>query len=194
MSGTLFIICANQHLSRNLIPALILGLAFFSLFYLIIPEYDTIKVLDQEIERRQLILDKRVTAIQKVDSLGREIKNREDEAKRLSNLMPPISQTDQVISGLDQIANQAGVGMVQVTTSAITSASNNYQNLSIGMQLFGEYSSFVNFISLLEQSLRLYDIENITVGKSQDSTSLGNLLNFNITMNAYFLKTADKNQ
>ena len=75
------------------------------------------------------------------------------------------------------------LGMI---TSAVPGIDDNrYKKILVGVDLIGQYPAFVNFLKLLEQSLRLYDVSEINAAAS--TTVPGNV-NFTIKMNAYYLK------
>ncbi|MDP3954082.1 MAG: type 4a pilus biogenesis protein PilO [bacterium] len=171
---------------KNLLPALIIGSAAFAVFVLILPAYDDIKTLNQEADRRQALLESRQNSLQKFLALDRQYKERKEDIDKISVLLPTISQTDQVVSSVEQIAAQSGMQLLEITTATSLVRGTSHNTLSIGLQLLGSYGSFLNFLKLAEQNLRIYDLTEAVIGQSESSQA--GLLSFSIKINAYFLE------
>jgi len=153
---------------------------------LILPQYDAIKAINLELEARQLILTARQEALKKVEALSHQAEERQDDIDKLAILLPTNVQTDQVITSLDAIARQSGMRLTEIAAAPAGNTGQELSTLSITIPISGTYTSFLNFLNLIEQNLRLYDITGITIGpgQSQDSAILG----FNVKINAYFIK------
>ncbi|PJE50534.1 MAG: hypothetical protein COV29_03965 [Candidatus Yanofskybacteria bacterium CG10_big_fil_rev_8_21_14_0_10_36_16] len=174
---------------RNILPSFLIGAAFFGIFVLVLPQYDSIKTLWGEIASRQEILDERREALQSVTALGRQIRNSE-ELERLELLVPTSAKTEEIISSLDNIAAQSGLTMNSLTVAGTTNntkrgGSSGYKNVLIDISLNGSYNSLLNFLSLIEQNLRVYDINEISM-----TTDRGSFL-INLTINAYQLEVPE---
>ena len=64
-----------------------------------------------------------------------------------------------------------------------------YKKIFVSFSVAGQYPSFVNFLKLLEQNLRLYDIFGITASlMTGGAGGAQNLVNFSVKLNAYNLK------
>jgi hypothetical protein len=81
--------------------------------------------------------------------------------------------------------------LTDITTAAAaeTGEAAGYKKIFVSFNVVGQYPSFVNFLKLLEQNLRLYDIFGI-IGSLTTNAAGGaqNLVNFGVKLNTYNLK------
>ena len=100
--------------------------------------------------------------------------------------MPERKQVDELVSSIQGIAEGSGVQIMGMATADASSyEETRYKKMLIGVDSSRSLSVFVNFLKLIEQSLRLYDVYEITAAAS--TTSVGSV-NFSVKINAYYLK------
>ena len=174
------------HLQTKTLAAIILALALFLLFVLAVPQYDEIKAAKAVIASRRALLDERTMLLDSVRTLDEQVQLRQNEVSKISTFLPEHKQIDEVVSSIQEIAAQSGLQLSSLTTAKTSfSSETGRENIIIGVDAVGTYPSFVNFLKLLEQNLRLYDIFEITAATS--ATAVGQV-NFSLKINAYYLK------
>ncbi|MBI2063354.1 MAG: type 4a pilus biogenesis protein PilO [Candidatus Yanofskybacteria bacterium] len=173
-------------MEKNTLAAIIFSLGLLLLFVLVMPQYDAIKVTKEAVNSRKVVLKETAFVFEKIQELNRQAQSRQADINKIKVFIPEKKQIDEVVSSIQKITEQSGLQLSVLTTAAVPVTSEiGYKKILIGADLVGAYPSFVNFLKLLEQSLRLYDIFEITGAAS--TTSPGNV-NFTIKMNAYYLK------
>lgn len=173
-------------MQKNTLAAIIFAISLFLLFVLVAPEYDAVKVAQKAVESRRLLLGERTVLLSNVLELDKQVRARQADVGKIKSFLPERKQIDEVVSSIQKITEQSGLQLSGLTISEASLAGEaEYRKIFIGGDLIGAYPAFVNFLKLLEQSLRLYDVFEITAAAS--TTLLGNV-NFAIKMNAYYLK------
>lgn len=173
-------------MQKNALAAIIFALASFLFFVLVLPEYDAIRVVREAVSSRQLLLEERSALLKNVLELNRQATARQSDINKIKSFLPERKQIDEIVSSLQKITEQSGLQLSSLTTSVGPSTGKTeFKKIFVGMDVIGTYPAFVNFLKLLEQSLRLYDVFEITAAVS--TTTLSNI-NLAIKMNTYYLK------
>ncbi len=179
-------------MQKNTIAAIIFSITSFLFFVLVLPQYDAIKLTGDAIKSRQALLDQKTAALNNVKKLDSQVKSRQADIAKIKTFIPERKQTDEIVSSINKIAEQSGVQLSSLTTSDVTSTNEQgYNKIFISLDTLSNYPAFVNFLKLVEQSLRLYDVFQLT--GSLSTTSQGNaadhpIVNFTTKINAYYLK------
>jgi Tfp pilus assembly protein PilO len=169
--------------------AIIFALAFFLFFALVLPQYDELQNAGSALKDRQALLSERTADMNNFRKLSQQADSRQGDIAKIKTFLPNNKQIDQVLSSIQQITNQSGLQLTDLTTSQgpDSSTETGYKVLNIDLSLSGKYVAFTAFLSYLEQSLRLYDIYEMTAAQTV-TNGTGGLLLLSLKMNAYFLK------
>ena len=173
-------------MNKQLLSAIILSFVGISLFVLVLPQYDAIKVAKEAIGVRRSLVSERALFFDKVQELDRQARIRQSDTNKIESFIPERKQIDEVVSSIQEISEQSGLQLSGITTSEVTATEGlEYKKIFISIDITGVYPAFVNFLKNLEQSLRLYDVSEVAAASS--TTSPGNV-NCVVKMNAYYLK------
>lgn len=173
-------------MQKNILAAIIFSVSFFAFFVLILPQYDAIKSIREAFNSRQAILNEKTVEFNRVKELDSQVKARQSDINKIKSFLPERKQIDELVSSIQNISERSGMQMGSMTISDVpTFEETRYKKISIGIDLLGPYPSFVNLLKLLEQSLRLYDVYEITAASS--TTFIGSV-GFAIKINTYYLK------
>lgn len=165
-----------MRINREIIGTIIISVSCFVFFILIVPAYEAIKDARAVLQTRQTLLGERTELVANVKELSRQYDTRQAEIAKLAILLPTKRQLDQVISAVQAGANQNGVQLRELTTAPDNqTVSANYQKLFIKMGALGDYPSMLGWLHSIEQSLRVYDINEITVSKDNVTPGKFNL-------------------
>ena len=173
-------------MQKPTLSALIFAFVFFLFFVLVLPEYDAIKVAKEALESRRLLLSERTTLLNNVLELDGQAQSRQADIGKIKAFLPERKQADEIVSSIQKITEQSGLQLSGLSTSEVMLGGEvGYKKILVSADIVGAYPAFVDFLKLAEQSLRLYDVSEITAAVS--TTTLGNV-NFAIKINAYYLK------
>ena len=182
-----------MNINRTFIASIVFAAGAFAFFVLVLPEFTSIENARAALQVRKTLIEERSAELQNVAELDGQYKARQAGIDKITSFMPEQKRVDQIVSSIQQIANQTGLSLADITTAAAAEAGEvvGYKKIFVSFNVVGQYPSFVNFLKLLEQNLRLYDIFGI-IGSLTTSTTGGNqnLVNFTpIILNSYQLHT-----
>ncbi len=173
--------------NKNIVAAIIVALAVFGFFAFILPEYSNIQEARTALHERQARLEERTALVAKVASLNETYTANQSNINKLESLLPTNKHHDEIISSIFSIAGQAGVVLSEaVVGDASNQANNPTKQTNITVQGSGQYERVYNFLQLLEQNLRLYDVQGFNIGIVQGGAPglAAGSLTFEIKINA----------
>lgn len=173
-------------MQKNTLATIIFSLSIFLFFVLVLPQYDTIKMTKEAIKLRQSLLAERTAEFNKVKDFDNQIRARQSDISKIRSFLPKSKQLDEIVSSVQNISETSGLQLTGMTAADVPSFEDAaYKKVLIGLDLVGQYPTFVNALRLVEQSLRLYDVSEIVAAAS--TVVLGNI-DFTVKINAYYLK------
>jgi len=153
------------------------------------PSYDTVQASQVQIDQYNQALDKAAELQQlKQTLLSRYNSFDPNSLDRLQKLLPDHVDNIALILDLDSIATRYGLALQNVDIStatqqgsatqtalgAIGSASQTYDSLTLTFSTEGSYASFVQFITDLEDSLRIVDLASLSISRAAGTTGSAN--------------------
>lgn len=173
-------------MQKNTLAAIISSLALFLFFVLVLPQYDAIRDATKVQKSRQALLVERVAELENVKELDRQSKSRQSDLDKIRTFLPATRQTDEIVSSIQEITQVSGLQLVSMTTAETPESGEvNYRKVLVSLDLISTYPAFVNFLKLLEQNIRLYDIFDVTAAESTTSPGKINLI---LRLSTYYLK------
>lgn len=173
--------------NKNILAALISALAIFGFFSFILPKYNNIQEARTILQGRKASFDERSNIVAKISALNEVYKKNQSIINTLGSILPTDKHHDEIVSSIFSIASQAGVVLSEATVSEVSyQQANPTKQTNIGVQGSGQYERIYNFLQLLEQSLRLYDVQNISLGVKEGTSggTSASTLTFEIKINA----------
>lgn len=173
-------------MQRNILTAIIFAIVLVLFFVLVMPQYDVVRAYGKAVNSKRALLNDRKDIFEKIKELNQQVQTRQADINKIKVFIPERKQIDEIVSSMQKITEQSGLQLLGLTTSEVPlTADMGYRKIFISADTLGTYPAFVNFLKLLEQNLRLYDVLDILAAAS--TTSPGNV-NFTVKMNAYYLK------
>ncbi len=164
-----------------------------------VPADSSVKYQDYSIQALQQvtsgfneIAQNSTNIIQKRDTLIAKKKNiSTEDTDRLEKLLPSNIDNIRLIIEIGKIATGRGLTLRNVSVGnfngnnaqAAADTNTTYGTLSLSFTVTSNYNNFLNFLSDLEDNLRIIDVTGI----SFNATDSGNY-DFNVTLNTYWLK------
>lgn len=171
-------------IKKNTIAPLIFALGLFLFFALVLPTYDAIKDAQSAIEVRKTHLAERQALIAKVTTLNEAYQKNSANIGKIDDFIPAQFEQDQIVSSLHDISNQAGVRLTELSIAEPQNAAGGlYRTSVINVNVGGQYNQFTDFLTLLEQNLRLYDVSEIAITESTGVGSSGLQFQIKILVN-----------
>ncbi len=156
-------------------------------------KYETysITALQDELSHFQDIAQNSSDLIKKRDTLiAKKTTISNTDTDRLQKLLPSnidnirlIIEIGKIATGRNLILKNVSVGNFNKTTQSVGQDNSAYGTLSLNFTVTSSYANFLNFLSDLENNLRLIDITDISF-----NTTDNGLYDFNVTFNTYWLK------
>lgn len=186
------------------IISLVLIIAAGAVFFLYTkPTYDGVQVQAAQITEYDSALDKaaQLQAV-KQNLLSKYNNFAPNDLDRLQKLLPDHVDNIALILDLDNLAQRYGLGLENVDVStpqsavtsqtavgAVGSASYKYDSATIKFATHGTYAKFRQFLDDLESSLRVVDLETLSISAGQGSgTGDEQAYDYGITLRTYWLK------
>lgn len=175
-------------MDKKLISALVAGVSIFGVFAFVLPAYSSIKVLRTAIVEREAALAEKRSIMEKISSLNKEIESGRTDINKLGLLIPPAKSVPELISTIEAAAAQSGLAVAEVKFSQQSSDNQeaSHKKINTEARLTGSYVSAFNFLKIIEQNLRLADVESVNITQIPG----GSFSNLGITVkfSAYYLK------
>lgn len=176
-------------MGRNIITLLFLIVAI-SVFWFwtrpLLAEIDVLKVekdsFDQALARSRELQELRDEILDKFNSVS------QDDLGRLSKMLPKDAETTKLLVQLSDMSDASGGVVlnfldVQGMVSGVTTKGSElgYQKADLRVNISAKYEDFLVFLTELQKSLRLIDVEQIDFFAGDE-----NFYEFNINAKAYY--------
>ena len=176
----------------------ILGAGALFFFYTK-PAYDGTKAYQTQIAQYDLALNK-AAELQKLKQslLSRYNAFNPDDIDRLHKLLPDHVDNVRLVLDLDTLASKHGLALqnvviaspadaATVAPTAIGPSTQKYESLTLRFATTGTYARFVEFLTELEESLRIVDIVSLKINMAGDAAA-DPTYRFDIALRTYWLK------
>jgi len=159
-------------IDRPIAIALILFIILILVFFLVAPEYNTFKKLRLDLGEKKAQYNAEFDYYAEIIKKYHELKNREDDLKKINNALPENPDLGRVIYYFQKTAAENGMLIKDLflSSTGVSSASGKIKNtgnireLIFSIDVLGSYSSLRKFLSSLEKSDRIFEVTNISFG------------------------------
>ena len=186
---------------RYLISLICVAGAIALFFLYTKPAYDGIKTAQTRIHEYNLALDK-AAELQKLKQslLSRYNAFNPNDLDRLQKLLPDHVDNVRLVLDLDTLASKHGLALQNVVVSsptaldtagkaaAIGPVRQAYDSLTLRFATSGTYQNFVDFLTDLEDSLRIADVVGLKMNADSSGTSANPTYRFDIILRTYWLE------
>lgn len=182
---------------KNLIILiLILGFAAIIVF-LDMPKVQDILGLREDIKTQKDKFSEKQIVLGKVEKLTKTYEENQEDLERVSYILPSGQDIPDLIVQLEALAFESGsiIESVEFSSEKKTTKAEqirageqgvvkDYRGLNISLNLASTYSGFKNFLRLVEENIRLMDVNSIDF--STQSSEGSQLINFNLSITTYY--------
>lgn len=169
-------------MSKNLLAIIILALAVLALFIFVLPAYDQLMATRAVRQERRTLLASAQATRDAIVRLDNEYHLHAADIARLDIALPVSKQVDYLSSSIEHAAAASATQLVGVSIGeGVARAS--YQAIPAKIDVSCGYADCIRFLGALESSLRLYDLNRITM-----SSSGARLLIMSVTLHSYSIR------
>lgn len=162
-----------MQIDRPIVIAITLFIILLLIFFLVKPEYNKFKILQQELGEKRAEYNAEFDYYNAIATAYKELHSREESIKKINDALPSESSFGKLVYFFQKKGIENGVIIKNFFLNKSSSASGeNLKDVGFSMNLLGSYESLGNFIRSLEKSSRLFEITSIAFG-SGDRLSSG---------------------
>ena len=162
------------------IAILFLGIIFL-ISFLIFPNYQNLTFLKKEISEKEIELSSQEKYFQDLQNISQELKKHETAISKIDSALPNSPSLPELLNFIQVKASQSGLALKGVSPATIIPAGEKgLKEIRVNFILIGNYSDFKNFLSILEKSARLIEIENVSFSSPEEGP-----FTFNLTIKVY---------
>lgn len=150
-------------------------------FGLVLPKKDNLELLQKKINEKKTELQSKEGYFSDLEKISQELKKYQTQLSKIDSASPGSSQSPALFDFLQKVSSQTGLILKSVNpvshkpSAIIEGAEESILTLAVS----GRYPSFKNFLSVLENSSRLFGIESISFSVGED------ISDFNLRVKVY---------
>ncbi len=153
-------------------------LSLLLVFVLVIPSYKDFQALDQKVAEKQRVLESQREYFEQLQNINDRLEGTEESFEKIDSAIPEGRDLANLMNYFQKSASRSGVIISSVSPALVGStASKKVHASQINLVLAGQYPDFKQFLSIIEKSARLIEIENISFSSPEE----GNPFKFNIS-------------
>ncbi|MCP6719500.1 MAG: type 4a pilus biogenesis protein PilO [Patescibacteria group bacterium] len=169
---------------RNYISYIVIFLLISVLiaFFLILPEYRNFLSLKQEVFKKEAEIKSQEEYFQDIEKISEELNKYQLSLSKIESAIPQDRSLPEVLGFFQKAASQAGLIVERVSPTFTSSDEIEGIKLSrVNLVLEGTYSGLKNFLSIIEKSSRLVEVDNIFFTSPEKK----DLFTFNIAVSIF---------
>lgn len=160
--------------SENFYILIFMGLGILILAFLIIPNYQHLKVTRGVLKELRESLQQKENYFQQLREIEERLKEFPEELSKIESALPSKPDPHYVLNYIQEKAAQNQLIIEKVTDLSVISLPNpqKLKQIKINLTLLGELPFFENFLKEVEKSSRLIDFEQISISKGKGEKEL----------------------
>ena len=183
------------------IVVIILLLGFIAVvIFLDVPKVQEILDLRRKVETQEEALFQKEELMARVEKLKNKYEDNEESLTKVNYILPSEEEIPNLIVQLEAMALEAGLILERIefhlsqetgqSRAAVRDSTQevveDYKTLSINLDLVGGYFAFKNFLELIEENIRLMNIDSISFSPQYSEETELLLFNFNTILTTYY--------
>jgi len=160
-------------MQRPIISTAIVSLIVISLaFFLVLPKYDELNAKNFQVEEKRFRFETLEDYFKDISFKNEELKKYESEMAKINSALPDDSNMPSVFYFIQNTAEENGISLISVDLSSTRRKAQERKTGEIeeselkenafSINVAGSYTSFKDFLSVLEKSARLIEVEEIS--------------------------------
>ncbi len=150
-------------------------------FLFVVPKYQEIQDLEVLLAEKQMQYDVQSDYYNKVLGMVRSIESRQDAIKKVNEALPSEFSVAPLLYFFQKKGSESGLTVKSITFSDIIQSSSNQapanaqkkelKHITFAMSLSGSYQNLKKFLSSLEKSERLFEVETVSFNSPLSSSN-----------------------
>ncbi len=169
-------------------------------FFLLWPQYQKFSEERWNVEEKEVERSNQEEYFAHLTKLSEELKVYEKELEKIDSAFPQSPDVPDLLNFLADVSFQKGLSFEKVNTFSIDSSTKSktptfgkeevpatrYKEIIIDFDVSGDYPDFKNFISTLEKSARIINIESIFLKKGTAQQKEESQPSYNLKIKTYY--------
>ena len=151
--------------TQGILGPILIAVAVIVFFVLIMPSYNEIRVVQQAVDERTVMLADLEDALSKTKRLQVEMDDNSRDVEKVSGIITGPKNSDEILVILETMANDSGIDLSGIKMSQGKSEG-KYQVVSLTINGVSTYFSIQSFLAKMERSTRLFDVTNLGISES----------------------------
>ncbi|MDP3995983.1 MAG: type 4a pilus biogenesis protein PilO [bacterium] len=141
-------------------------------FFVLWPNFQELKVARADIEKKEAELESRREYLQTLEEIKTELEKNKEGLSKINTALPSDPSVPSLFNYLQKVASESGLILAEISPFTVfpSGVSSDLREITFNVKISGSYSSAKNFISTLEKSARLIEIESISLFPTEDGS------------------------
>jgi len=148
--------------------------------FLLYPKYQDFVVVKKQVEAKENQLQSKQEYLSNLSQNSEQLKEYQEKLLVIDTALPSLLSLPSLFDLLQKTASQNGLIIKNMDSSSVTNPE-GIQEVSVDLKAVGLYSGFKSFISVLEKSARMIEIESFSFSTPEE----GEIFDFILTIKAY---------
>jgi len=160
-------------IDRPIAIAIIIFIIVLLMYFFVVPKYYEFRDLQGKLGEAEAEYNSKFAYYSEVTKIFRELEDRKDILDKIDNAIPSKPQLADLIYFFQQKGAESGLIVKNIVLTKISpvNSESNIKEIVFSLNVLGNYQSFKNFLSLMENSSRLLEISNVSFGSQPVSQS-----------------------
>jgi Tfp pilus assembly protein PilO len=150
----------------------------------IVPKYFQYQEIQKKLLNQQSFLDNQTQYFSKIAEIENRLQQSAEAMNKIDSAIPNGTNFSTLVTFFENTGKETGVIIKTVTigNQTLKSGQERLKENSLYLSLVGTYSAFKNFLYKLENSARLFEVDEISFANTQPGTDF---FNYNLKVRTY---------
>ena len=148
-------------------------------FLFVVPEYQKLKGLQNDVTKKQVEYNNIFIYYTEVSDTIKNIESKKDALPKIDNALPPNFSYAPLIYFFQKKVSEIGLvlGSISFLQVPLTTSDQAIKSIVFSIDVVGSYDGFKNFLSSLDKSARLFQINSISFAPTGSAKNISNQQN-----------------
>ncbi len=168
-----------MQIDRPIAIALTLFIILLLIFFLVTPEYNKFRSLQQELGEKTAEFNAEHDYYNSIDTTFYKLQGYKDSLQKIDDALPTDSSLGRLVYFLQKNGADSGliINNVFLSKSSPALSGGNIKDVGLSVNLLGSYAALGDFIRSLEKSSRLFEITSISFNSDNGGSPSGSSSN-----------------
>lgn len=152
--------------ARLIIITVIFTAVLVAGFVLVWPKYQDFQSVLSKLQQKEAELNSKTAYYSKIKEIWERLEKYEDVLAKIDSAFPNNYSIPVLFNYLQKTTGETGLVLENLTFEGVTG--DKVKEISIRLEVSGDYSSFKNFLSAIENSARFFKVKSISFSSSKE--------------------------